>query len=150
MQPRSVWYRLSTWLCLTWTVLVLGLVANRFMTLPTFEQAAADPCPTFLLQLAPQTERALLRLHSSLSFRVFSWQNRKSREIIDPFRKGDRALNCDVLSQRAQLFLTGSRLGAIEPGIRFHTKTLIALIVLPCCLIIIVSHLPLGRGVRAR
>lgn len=145
MKSTAVWSRVSTWLCVTWAVLILGLVANRISKLPTFEQAASAPCPLFLLQLAPEAERALLRLDSSLSFRVFSWQDYKSKQIIDPFRKNDRSLHCDVAKQRAQLFLEGSRLGVIEPRVRFSSKTLVTLIALPCCLIVITSNLLLGR-----
>ena len=144
MKSKALWSKVSTWLCAAWAILILALVANRLLRLPTFEQAALEPCPPFLLQLAPETERALLRLNSDLSFRVLSWRDRKSKEIIDPFRKSDRSLHCDVVEQRAKLFLAGAKLGVIEPRVFFNFKALVALIALPCLLIVLSSYLLLG------
>jgi hypothetical protein len=145
-EKRPTWRRVATTFAVLWSAVILGLVANAVLRAPSFEVAAATPCSQFLVPLAAPVEQALQRIDPRLFFPVVRWQDARSRDDITPFRRGEQALSCTVIEQRAKLFLAGARVGAITPKISVHRRRLAALIGIPCCLFVIGSYLALGKS----
>jgi hypothetical protein len=145
MQRRPTWIRVATWLSALWSVLIVGLVANALLSAPSFESAAAVPCGQFLVPLAGPVERALQRIDSRFYLPIVRWRDAKSREDINPYRRGEQVLSCATLEQRARVFLEASRKDIIAPQVSVHRRRLALLIVLPCLLFVVVSYLAFNR-----
>lgn len=145
MHRRPTWMRVATWLSAFWSVLIVGLVVNALARAPSFEAAAAVQCGQFLVPLAAPVERALQSIDSRLYFPILRWRDTKSREDINPYRRGEQILSCATLEQRAHLFLEASRRGIIAPQVSVHRRRLTLLIVLPCLLFVVVSYSAFNR-----
>lgn len=144
---RSASLRLALAMSVAWCVLVLGLVFHAVWEAPSFEAAAQARCAEFLVPVVPALERALARRFGAS--RLVHWKDTHSGDVITTFRKGEQAVKCTVLEQRAQIFLLGAKRGLIVPRVTVHRRGLSLLLGLPCCLFVIVSELMLGRRQKA-
>jgi hypothetical protein len=144
-KKRPLWLLSAVLLSTLWVGLIFALVANALVRAPSFKEAASVPCSQFLLPIAATAERALQRVDSRLFFPLVRWQDARSGETISTFRKGEQALSCETIEQRAKLFLMGERAGAIIPKVSVNLRGLAFLLGIPCCLFMIGFYILFAR-----
>ena len=127
----SKWLHTGVILAVLWAALILGLTVKTMLLRPSFEAAAAEPCPQLLLPLALAVEHWLQRIDGRFFVKVIVWRDAKSRTELSPYRRGELSLSCAQLEQRAQLFLLGAKSSVITPRAYLRKGVLGLLILVP-------------------
>lgn len=138
---RPLWQKVAAGLSSAWTFLVLALVLNAVLRAPSFEVAASEPCPQFLLPIAGPVERFLWRMDARLVVPFVQWKDAVSRERITTFRRHEQALSCTTMEYRARTFLAAAQAGLLTPRVSIHRGALALLVLVPSGLFVLLSYL---------